>query len=92
MAAVTECEKGGTCWLCLFCDFLVPGDRRIRVHTIGLPVTSNVSQVYSGLDEQAIVSLVAKMGESVVAGWSGHCYYIIAVGMYWLFIGRSMLF
>uniref|UniRef100_A0A1I7XEE0 Piwi domain-containing protein n=1 Tax=Heterorhabditis bacteriophora TaxID=37862 RepID=A0A1I7XEE0_HETBA len=38
------------------------GDRRIRVHTICLPTTSDLGQVYRGLDLKAAISLLGKLG------------------------------
>ncbi|XP_060080427.1 protein transport protein Sec24A-like isoform X2 [Ylistrum balloti] len=38
------------------------GERRIRVHTMCLPVTNQISEVIAGADQKAIVSLLAKMG------------------------------
>ncbi|XP_014678534.1 PREDICTED: protein transport protein Sec24B-like [Priapulus caudatus] len=37
------------------------GERRIRVHTMCLPTTSSLTDVYASADQQAIVGLVAKM-------------------------------
>ncbi|XP_046551665.1 protein transport protein Sec24A-like isoform X2 [Haliotis rubra] len=37
------------------------GERRIRVHTLCLPVTNQLSDVYAGADQQGIVCLLAKM-------------------------------
>uniref|UniRef100_A0A8D8UJ22 Protein transport protein Sec24A n=2 Tax=Cacopsylla melanoneura TaxID=428564 RepID=A0A8D8UJ22_9HEMI len=37
------------------------GDRRIRVHTLCLPVVSNVNDVLVGADQQCIAGLLAKM-------------------------------
>ncbi|XP_061197117.1 protein transport protein Sec24A-like isoform X3 [Saccostrea echinata] len=37
------------------------GERRIRVHTLCLPVTNQLSEIYAGADQQAIVGLLAKM-------------------------------
>lgn len=37
------------------------GDRRIRVHTLCLPVCSNVNDVLVGADQQCIAGLLAKM-------------------------------
>lgn len=39
------------------------GERRIRVHTLCLPVVSSLSDVYAGADVQAVVCLLANMGE-----------------------------
>lgn len=38
------------------------GERRIRVHTMCLPVTNQLSEIYAGADQQAIIGLLAKMG------------------------------
>lgn len=40
------------------------GKRRIRVHTMCLPVVNQLSDVYAGADVQAITCLLANMGES----------------------------
>ncbi|CAI9716328.1 transport Sec24A-like isoform X1 [Octopus vulgaris] len=37
------------------------GERRIRVHTLCLPVTTELSAVHAGADQQAIAALLAKM-------------------------------
>lgn len=37
------------------------GERRIRVHTLCLPVTGNLHDVISGVDQQAAVGLLARM-------------------------------
>ncbi|KAL5018602.1 hypothetical protein ScPMuIL_004324 [Solemya velum] len=37
------------------------GERRIRVHTLCVPTTNELSEVYAGADQQAISSLLAKM-------------------------------
>ncbi|OWF43608.1 protein transport protein Sec24A-like isoform X2 [Mizuhopecten yessoensis] len=38
------------------------GERRIRVHTMCLPVTNQISEVIAGADQKAIINLLAKMG------------------------------
>lgn len=38
------------------------GERRIRVHTLCLPITNQLSEIYAAADQQAIVALLAKMG------------------------------
>jgi len=38
------------------------GERRIRVHTLCLPVASNINDVILSADQQAVVGLLAKMG------------------------------
>lgn len=40
------------------------GKRRIRVHTLCLPVVNQLSDVYAGADVQAITCLLANMGGS----------------------------
>ncbi|RWS26977.1 hypothetical protein B4U80_00758, partial [Leptotrombidium deliense] len=37
------------------------GERRIRVHTLSIPVVSNIADVVSAVDQEAVVSLLAKM-------------------------------
>jgi len=39
------------------------GERRIRVHTLALPVATTVHDVISGADSEAIVGLLCKMGK-----------------------------
>lgn len=39
------------------------GERRIRVHTMCLPVVTALSDVYLGADVQAITGLLANMGK-----------------------------
>lgn len=39
------------------------GDRRIRVHTMCLPVVSDLTTVYSNFDLKAATSLIVKMGK-----------------------------
>lgn len=38
------------------------GERRIRVHTIALPVVAVIGEVLAGADQEAIICLLAKMG------------------------------
>ncbi|XP_064422900.1 protein transport protein Sec24A isoform X2 [Latimeria chalumnae] len=38
------------------------GERRIRVHTMCLPVVSSLADIYAGADVQAIIGLLANMG------------------------------
>lgn len=38
------------------------GERRIRVHTLSLPVVSILQDVLGGADQETIIGLVAKMG------------------------------
>ncbi|WAQ97426.1 SC24B-like protein [Mya arenaria] len=37
------------------------GERRIRVHTLCLPVTNQIADIHAAADQQAIVALLAKM-------------------------------
>ena len=39
------------------------GERRIRVHTLCLPVTTSLQDVFLGADQLAIVGMLAKMGK-----------------------------
>ena len=43
--------------------FVMLGERRIRVHTLSLPVSANLTDICSNADQEAVVSLVAKMGK-----------------------------
>jgi hypothetical protein len=43
--------------------WLFTGERRIRVHTMCLPVTNQLSEIYAGADQKAIIGLLAKMGK-----------------------------
>ncbi|CAF3246703.1 unnamed protein product [Rotaria socialis] len=36
-------------------------ERRIRVHTLSLPVSSNLTEICSNADQEAIISIIAKM-------------------------------
>ena len=40
---------------------ILVGDRRIRVHTLLLPVSDRPEDILASADQQAIVSLLAKM-------------------------------
>lgn len=45
-------------------NFIVTlGERRIRVHTLALPVTDKLSDLYSACNVTAITGLLAKMGQ-----------------------------
>lgn len=44
----------------LFCAHCT-GDRRIRVHTLCLPVTSRIAQIHAAVDTYAVVSMLAKL-------------------------------
>jgi len=37
------------------------GERRIRVHTLCLPVASNVNDIINSVDQQCVIGLLAKM-------------------------------
>jgi hypothetical protein len=41
------------------------GERRIRVLTLSLPVTTSIGEVYSAADHHAIASLLVKKGSLV---------------------------
>lgn len=38
------------------------GERRIRVHTLSLPVSNNLTDICANADQEAVVSMIAKMG------------------------------
>jgi protein transport protein SEC24 len=40
------------------------GERRIRVHTLALPVGKSLQEIYANADQEAVVSLIAKMGKT----------------------------
>lgn len=44
-------------------SFLFIGERRIRVHTMCLPVVTTLNDIYLGADVQAITGLLANMGK-----------------------------
>jgi len=45
--------------------FMFKGERRIRVHTLSLPVVANLSDILHSADQQCIVGLLSKMGKSI---------------------------
>lgn len=47
--------------------FLCTGERRIRVHTIALPVSDKLADIYAGCNVQAITGMLAKMAADRVA-------------------------
>lgn len=69
-------NRNSFCW-CIFSSFghtiqtywsciLTIGDRRIRVHTLILPVSDRVEDILAAADQQAIVSVLAKMAAEKV--------------------------
>lgn len=53
------------------------GERRIRVHTLCLPVVSTISDVLHSADQQCIVGLLSKMGKiSFLVIYSSFRYYL----------------
>lgn len=48
--------------ICTIMLHFITGERRIRVHTLALPVTNKLQDVYANADPQAIVTLLSKMG------------------------------
>lgn len=63
--------------------FILPfvGERRIRVHTLCLPVTNQLSEIYAGADQQAIIGLLAKMGKYTGIGHSTFAMYTCIMGV-----------
>lgn len=43
------------------------GERRIRVHTLCLPVVNSLSDIFAGADVQAITALLASMGTALIS-------------------------
>ena len=43
------------------------GEKRIRVHTLALPVSDNVATIFEFADSQAIACMLGKMGLKNVA-------------------------
>ena len=41
------------------------GERRIRVHTLALPISTDLNVIFSQADQQAVIALVSKMGKRV---------------------------
>jgi protein transport protein SEC24 len=37
-------------------------ERRIRIHTYCLPVTKSINEIVNGADQEAVIGLIAKMG------------------------------
>jgi protein transport protein SEC24 len=46
------------------------GERRIRVHSLCLPVAANLSDILHSADQQCIVGLLAKMGKVTSVSFS----------------------
>lgn len=42
------------------------GERRVRVHTLCLPVVNQPAQIYASLNTQAISAVLAKMGKCTI--------------------------
>ena len=54
-------ERNNVCFQAAVLYTSSKGERRIRVHTISLPLTAKVSDVISSADQQCIVGLLAKI-------------------------------
>jgi protein transport protein SEC24 len=39
------------------------GERRIRVHTLSLPVSNSLADICSNVDQEAVIAMIAKMGK-----------------------------
>lgn len=52
-----------TCTCMVVTTCIIIGERRIRVHTLCLPVSDNLSQIYSSVNVQATAAVLAKMGK-----------------------------
>jgi hypothetical protein len=53
------------------------GERRIRVHTLCLPVAASLSDILYSADQQCIVGLLAKMGKLLF--FIGYLLFIISM-------------
>ena len=60
------CQCGLSFHLCPLSSFCV-GERRIRVHTIALPVSDKLADIYAGCNVQAVTGMLAKMAADRVA-------------------------
>ncbi|XP_076437651.1 protein transport protein Sec24A-like isoform X2 [Babylonia areolata] len=54
-------ESSNVCFQAALLYTSSKGERRIRVHSLCVPVTNQLSDVFTGADQQAIASLLAKM-------------------------------
>jgi hypothetical protein len=39
------------------------GERRIRVHTLSVPVSDSLPEIFAAVDQEAIASIVGKIGK-----------------------------
>lgn len=46
---------------CLYIFFYLSGERRIRVHTLCLPIANTLHDVIQSADQQCIIGLLGKM-------------------------------
>ena len=58
-------DFNGVCFQAAILYTNASGERRIRVHTLALPVVATVEDVISGADQEAVVGLLSKMGSFV---------------------------
>jgi len=54
--------------------FVFTAERRIRVHTLCLPVTSTLAEVFLNANQYAIVGLLSKMGTIGIVLFSLNLY------------------
>ncbi|XP_070186969.1 protein transport protein Sec24A-like isoform X2 [Littorina saxatilis] len=54
-------ESSNVCFQAALLYTSSKGERRIRVHSLAVPITNQLSDVFAGADQQAIASLLAKM-------------------------------
>lgn len=52
--------------LIIFFLVLPAGERRIRVHTLCLPIGSNLPDILHSADQQCIIGLLTKMGKHFI--------------------------
>ena len=56
-------DFGGVCFQAALLYTNPAGERRIRVHTMGLPIAGTVQEVIFGADQEAIIGMLCKMGK-----------------------------
>lgn len=66
------------------------GERRIRVHTMCLPIASTVAEVIQSADQQCIVGLLAKMGMLLPRLWFQESVLLIFLFSFFLAVDRSL--
>lgn len=66
MAIEDDLEGSTACFQAALLYTSSKGERRIRVHTLCVPITNSLTDVYAGADQIAIIGMLAKMGMSLL--------------------------